>query len=255
MPQTDSAGVPIHFEVIGHGPSIVLVHGFASNLESNWRRTGWIDFLVEQGHQVIGLDCRGHGSSGKPHTSAAYAGHQVPDDVITVMNAAGVDRAAIMGYSMGGWITLDLIIRYADRFSSAVVGGSGLRSALADPGRRAAIADALDAQDVSAIADPTARTFRQFAEGRGNDLQALAALQRTDRPPLDEPALGRLALPLLAVVGDKDEALQAVQLLARTVPKSELVVLPGEDHLSAVTATGYKDAVNAFLRQPSAVGS
>src|SRR5919109_4742115 len=102
-----SAGVPIHYEISGAGRPMVLVHGFASSAQQNWNATGWIDFLVALERQVIALDCRGHGQSGKPYDPAAYAGSAMPDDVIAVMDALGIQSAEIMGYSMGGWITLN----------------------------------------------------------------------------------------------------------------------------------------------------
>ncbi len=247
MPTVQSAGVRIHYEVKGDGPAIVLVHGFASSLARNWGNSGWIDFLVGEGRRVIGLDCRGHGSSEKPHDSAAYAGHQMPDDVIAVMDDLGLDRVDVMGYSMGGWITLNLLSRHAARFHSAVVGGAGLRTAAADPARRASIASALEATDPSTITDETARGFRQFAERAGNDLAALAALQRSERGAPDEDALRRLDLPVLVVCGDDDPALDAARALAQLVPDAQLEILPGENHLSAVAAPGYKTAVKRFL--------
>src|SRR5579884_3735902 len=143
MPVTESAGVPISYEQVGQGRPIVLVHGFSSSFDGNWRQTGWVDLLVQQGRQVIGLDCRGHGHSGKPHDPSAYAGHQMPDDVLAVMDTIGLERADLMGYSMGGWIATNLVSRHPERFTTVVVGGSGLRSAAQDPQRRSAIAAAL----------------------------------------------------------------------------------------------------------------
>jgi len=61
--------------VIGESWPIVLVHGFASSLEGKLGRSGWIDFLMAQGRAVVGLDCRGHGRSGKPHDHGAYDGN------------------------------------------------------------------------------------------------------------------------------------------------------------------------------------
>jgi hypothetical protein len=61
-----------------------------------------------------------------------------------------------------------------------------------------------------------------------------------------EAGLRNVQVHLLAVIGDKDEVVEA-QRLTETVPKAKLVVLPGEDHLSAVRAQGYKDAVAAFV--------
>ena len=67
MPTVDSAGVPIHYGVIGTGAPILLVHGYASSFEGNWGQSGWVDFLLAQGRQVVGVDTRGHGLSGRPY--------------------------------------------------------------------------------------------------------------------------------------------------------------------------------------------
>src|ERR1051326_2126709 len=147
MPTLQSAGARIHYEVVGHGPPIVLVHGFALSFDANWRETGWVDFLVDAGREVVGIDCRGHGKSDKPHDPAAYSGNQMPDDVVAVMDTLDLQHADIMGYSMGGWIMLNLLLRHGSRFTSAVAGGAGLRSRAFDPVLRAAVAAALETDD------------------------------------------------------------------------------------------------------------
>ena len=253
MPTVQSAGVRIEYEILGDGPPIVLVHGFSSSFDGNWRVPGWVDFLVSDGRKVIGLDCRGHGRSEKRHDAAAYAGHQMPDDVIAVLDDLGLEQVDLMGYSMGGWITLNLLSRHASRFRSAVVGGAGLRTAAADPGRRARMAAAFEATDPATITDETARNMRRHAEMRGNDLAALAALQRSERGAPDERALGTLRLPVLVVCGDDDPALESARALAQLVPGAKLEILPGENHLSAVPAERYKNAVKAFLAEVSPV--
>jgi pimeloyl-ACP methyl ester carboxylesterase len=248
MPTVQSSGVAIHYEVIGEGPPIVFVHGFSSSFDRDWRRSGWVDFLVGEGRRVIGLDCRGHGLSGKPHSSESYAGNQIPDDVLAVMDAVGVDRADIMGYSMGALVTLNLVSRHAERFTSAVVGGVGLPRPTFDPQRRAALAEALEAADPATIGDPPALRFRQSVERRGNDLLALAALQRSERTQADQAALRRLNLPLLVVVGEHDEVLASARRLVAGVAGAELVTLASEDHQSALAAQSYKQAVGRFLQ-------
>jgi pimeloyl-ACP methyl ester carboxylesterase len=240
--------VSIHYEVIGQGHPIVLVHGFSSSFEVDWRLSGWVDFLVGEGRQVIGLDCRGHGKSGKPHSPEAYAGNQIPDDVPAVMDAVGIERADVMGYSMGALVTLNPLARNAERFTLAVVAGAGLPRPATDPQRRAALAAALEAADPATISEPTALRFRQSAERRGNDLLALAALQRSERTQADQTALRRLELPLLVVVGEKDEVLGSARQLVAAVPDAELIMLAGEDHQSALAAQSYKKAVGDFCR-------
>ena len=135
------------------------------------------------------------------------------EDVIAVMDAVGLERADMMGYSMGGRIAVSLLARYAGRFSSVVVGGAGLPPAVSDAPTRAAIAAALELDQV------------------------------------DEGALRRVQVPVLAVVGDNDGALPLTQRLVETIPDAQLAVLPGEDHLSTISAQKYKDATAAFLKK------
>jgi len=253
--------------VIGEGPPIVLVHGFTSSLEGNWGQSGWIDFLVAQGRAVVGLDCRGHGRSGKPHNPGAYDGNQMADDVLAVMDAVGLDRADLMGYSMGGRIAVSLMARRRGRFSSVIVGGAGLPPAVSDAQTRAAIAAALETDDVSTISLPAALFMREFAESRAHDPQSLAGLdndlkalgacygryfQQLDQ--VDDAALRQVHVPVLAVVGDGDEALPQAQRLVEAMPDARLVVLPGEDHLTTISAQKYKDAAAAFLKKEHPVG-
>ncbi len=255
MPTLHSAGVGIHYEVVGRGPPIVLVHGFTLSFDSNWRRSGWVDFLVDAGRQVVGVDCRGHGQSDRPHDPARYSGNQMPDDVVAVMDSLGLERADIMGYSMGGWIVLNLLSRHALRFTSAVTGGAGLRSRAFDPVLRAAVAAALETDDPSSILDETAQNMRRLAESEANDLQALAAMQHAERTPPDDAALTDLTLPVLVVVGDHDPVLNSARQLATTVRHGALKVIRGTDHLGTITSPAYKEAVADFLDQVSPVAT
>jgi pimeloyl-ACP methyl ester carboxylesterase len=266
MVSVDSAGVPIHYELNGEGPPIVLVHGFITSLEANWRQTGWIDFLVAQGRTVVGMDCRGHGLSGKPHDPNAYDGNQMADDVLAVMDAIGLKRAALMGYSMGGKIAINLLARFPDRFTCVVVGGAGLPPSVSDAPLRAVIAAALETDDVSTITDPTALFYRNLAASRvhdsrriaglDNDLKALGACYGRyfrELNQVDENALRRVQVSVLVVIGDRDEDLPLAQRLVDVTPGAQLVVLPGEDHISAIPTQAYKDAAAAFLRTQRSV--
>ena len=270
MPVVRSAGEPIHYEVFGTGPAIVLVHGFASSLEGNWGQSAWIDFLVARGRRVVGLDCRGHGESGKPHDPCAYGGQHMLDDVISVMDVVGLHQVDLMGYSMGGAIAIGLLLRQPDRFRSVIIGGQGLAPVSNDPQRSTAIAIALETDHPASITEPAGLRLRLFAEsrkehqhslaGQSNDLQALAAIWRSDRAAgnllrfIDADAetnLRRVEVPVLVVIAEKDLSIQSAQTLVESMPDAQLVVLPGEDHLSAVRAQGYKDAVAAFLADRS----
>src|SRR6195256_5872718 len=121
----DSGGVRLHYEI--HGPEtgtpIVLVHGFASDYQLNWVGTRWQETLTRAGFRLIGLDCRGHGSSDKPHDPAAYALEIMAADVRRLLDHINVEVAGYVGYSMGARIGMQAMLDYPDRVSRIVLGG------------------------------------------------------------------------------------------------------------------------------------
>jgi pimeloyl-ACP methyl ester carboxylesterase len=250
VPAFDSAGVPIHYEVFGEGKPIVLVHGFAASLQSNWVASGWIETLRPL-RRVVALDCRGHGESGKPHDPAAY-GNAMQDDVIRLMDHLEIDRADLFGYSMGGAISMGLMVRYPERFTSVILGGVGGRGPRRGPD--SPVARAMLADDPSTIEDPVAKGFRIFAERLGNDLKALAAVNQSNRFS-DLDALRTVTLPVLIVVGENDALVEGAEPLARAIPTARLITIPDRDHLTVVPDPRFKDAVVKFLSEVSAPAS
>ena len=105
-------GVAIAWEEAGAGEPIVLIHGFASDRGQNWRAPGWYLTLTGAGRRVVALDCRGHGESGKPHDPESY-GDRMIDDIVAVMDEAGLESADVMGYSMGGMLAMGLTMGMA----------------------------------------------------------------------------------------------------------------------------------------------
>src|ERR1700742_2570354 len=95
----DSAGVKIHYIVEGQGEPVVLIHGYAASIATNWGAPGIVKKLSEN-YQVIALDKRGHGQSDKPHDAAAY-GPVMFEDVLRLMDHLKLKKAHIVGYSMG----------------------------------------------------------------------------------------------------------------------------------------------------------
>ncbi|MGE5597160.1 MAG: alpha/beta fold hydrolase, partial [Hyphomicrobiales bacterium] len=115
MPTIESGGLTINYIDEGQGQPIVLVHGFASSLQGNWRATGVVDALVNDGRRVVALDCRGHGRSDKPHDPEAYGGTKMADDVVNLADHLGIEKPDLMGYSMGGGIAASLLARFPQR--------------------------------------------------------------------------------------------------------------------------------------------
>jgi pimeloyl-ACP methyl ester carboxylesterase len=243
----DSAGLRLHYEVHGpdNGTPIVLVHGFASDYQLNWVGTRWQETLTGAGFKVIGLDCRGHGHSDKPHDPAAYRTEIMAADVVRLLDHEGVPQAAYLGYSMGARIGLQVAIDHPDRVTRAVLGGIGTAGAIE---RSDAIARAFLAGEPTD--DPVAQTFFKFASARPtNDLRALAACIQGLQPHADPARLARIRTPILIVVGDNDQIARGAPDLVELVPTARLVTIAGRDHMSAVVAREFKQAAVAFLEE------
>lgn len=240
----DSDGVRLHYEL--HGPQdgrpIVLVHGFASDYQLNWVGTRWQDTLTKAGHHVIGLDCRGHGSSDKPHDPAAYALEIMAADVRRLLDHLQISTANFLGYSMGGKIGVQAMLDFPKRLERAVLGGVGWGGAF-----RAA-QEIAKAMRGGPIESPVAKTFYEFAKARpSNDLDALAACILGPQPEPDPKALAAIKHPILVVVGDEDDVVSDVDKLVEHIPTAKLVTIAGRNHMSTVPAGEFKRAALEFL--------
>src|SRR5579864_2437619 len=225
----DSDGVRLHYEVHGSedGRPLVAVHGFASDYQLNWVGSRWQETMTGAGFRVIGLDCRGHGRSEKPHDPAAYAVETMAADVARLLDHLGVDSAAYLGYSMGARIGLQLVLDQPRRVERAVLGGIGSAGSIEEAD---AIAHALEIGEPTD--DPVAQSFYGFASARPiNDLKALAACMRGLRPHADPERLSAIRVPILVVAGDRDEIARGAPELIELIPTARLVTIPGRDHM------------------------
>lgn len=232
-------------EPAGDAAPIVLVHGFAASRTSNWRDQHWYDHLQADGRRVIALDNRGHGESGTPQDSEAYRLETMAGDVIAVLDHLGVERADLLGYSMGGRIGTSLLATHGDRFNAAVLAGVGERAF--EGAEREAIAEALLADAVEDVDDAVARRFRRFADSTGNDRRALAACIRGHATAIATDSVTGVTLPILVVAGSADDIAEEPAGLAGAFPNATVEIIEGEDHLSTVPDERFKEAVTAFL--------
>jgi pimeloyl-ACP methyl ester carboxylesterase len=228
------------------GEAVLLIHGFASNRQVNWVDTGWVTTLVKAGYRVIAIDNRGHGESDKPHESERYGADLMAEDGRRLLDHLGIERAHVMGYSMGARITAFLALAHPDRVATAVFGGLGYNMVRGVGGARP-IAAALLAPSIASVSNATARTFRAFAEQTGSDLEALAACILSSRARITAEALARLVPPVLVAVGSEDVIGGPAGELAALIPGAEAFVIEGRDHMKAVGDRSYKDRVVRFL--------
>jgi pimeloyl-ACP methyl ester carboxylesterase len=248
MPSFRNGDVEIAYLDEGEGEPIVLVHGFASTKEVNWVQPGWIGTLSRAGRHAIALDNRGHGASSKLYDPAAYHSAAMADDVRALLDHLNIERADIMGYSMGARITAFLAVKHPERVRSAILGGLGIHL-VEGVGLPESIAEALEAASLDDIKDPTGHVFRAFAEQTKSDLRALAACIRGSRQTLTRGEVGAIRAPVLVAVGTKDLVAGSAHALAALIPGSRALDIPDRDHMLAVGDKIYKAGVIDFLNQ------
>jgi len=234
----------------GEGEPIMLVHGFASTKEMNWVYPGWVTTLTRAGRRVVALDNRGHGQSTKLYDPADYRMALMAEDVRALLDHLNIERADVMGYSMGARITAFLTVAHPGRVRSAVIGGLGIRLIEGHGDVMSEIiADALEAPSLADVSDPTGRQFRAFAEQTKSDLRALAACMRRPRQTLAREQIAGIKVPVLVAVGSKDEVAGSGPALAALIPGGRAVDIPGRDHMLAVGDKVFKTEVLQFLSE------
>lgn len=248
MRSFDSEGVKITFIEEGAGQPVLLIHGFASNVAFNWDDTSWVRFLTREGFRVIAFDNRGHGESQKLYRVEDYGAPLMAEDARRLLDHLGIARADVMGYSMGARITAFLALHHPARVRSCIFGGLGINMVRGVAGT-GPIAHALEAPSIDDVTNPTARTFRAFAEQTRSDLKALAACIRSARDAITADGLKRLACPVLVAVGTSDVVGGSARDLADLIPGAEALDITDRDHMKAVGDRLYKAGVLDFLRR------
>ncbi len=248
MAQFRNGEVEIAYLDSGEGDPVVLVHGFASNKEVNWVNTGWTTTLTRAGFRAIALDNRGHGASSKLYDPAAYHSATMAEDVRALLDHLQIERADVMGYSMGARIAAFFAVEHPGRVRSLVLGGLGIRL-VEGVGLPESIAEALEAPSLADVSGTTERMFRAFAEQTQSDLKALAACMRGSRQELSREQVAGITAPVLVAVGTKDPVAGSAQALAALIPGARALAIPGRDHMLAVGDKVFKAGVIEFLNQ------
>ncbi len=253
----DSGGVRLHFVEQGAGEPVILLHGFAGDLRM-WSAA--IPSLAED-YRVVALDVRGHGRSGKPHEPEAY-GLELVEDVVRLCEHLDLERAHVVGYSMGAMIALKLASAHPERTLSIVAGGFGWAEMRSERWKKlsADISGSLErGQGIGPLMEyltPAGRPKPSAEELMlmnqlllaTNDVQALAAAARGFQAlELEEPKLRASQVPLLAIVGEVDPLRPDVERLRGVVPDLELVVVEGGDHVTTLFAPRFLECVQEFL--------
>jgi pimeloyl-ACP methyl ester carboxylesterase len=246
MPSFNNGDVEIAYLDEGEGDPILLVHGFASTKNVNWVYPTWVSELRKNGRRVIALDNRGHGESSKLYDPEAYHIGTMAGDVNALMDHLEIERADIMGYSLGSRMTAWLALRQPQRLRSAIFGGIGI-GLIEGGGPGENVAQALEADSLDDVTDPVERTFRAFADQTRSDRRALAACLRGSRRLMTREEAAGIAVPVLIAVGTADEIAGSAHALEKIIAGSQVLDIPNRDHMRAVGDKVYKAGVLEFL--------
>lgn len=227
---------------------VLLIHGFASNRNVNWIATSWTGTLSRAGYRVVAFDNRGHGESSKLYRPQDYDTSLMAGDAVGLLDHLGIERAHVMGYSMGARITAFTALEHPDRVETVLLGGLGIHL-VEGVGLPLGIADAMEAPSVEGLTDPMQRMFRAFAEQTKSDLTALAACIRGSRQTLSRDEVARISMPVLVSVGTRDPIAGSPHDLADLMPRGRALNIPGRDHNLAVGDRVHKGGVLAFLAE------
>ncbi len=245
-----SDGVGLYFEEAGTGTPIVFVHEFGGTYRS-WEPQ--MRHFARQ-HRCIAFAARGYPPSDVPPDVEAYSQLQATRDIAAVMDAAEVDRAHVVGLSMGGFAALHFGLEFPDRARSLVVAGAGYgaerqfetyfreislevaRQFELQGSKRFASTYALGASRVQ-FQNKDPRGWREFADMLGEHSAVGAANTmrgvQVRRPSIYdlEVRLRAMTVPTLVMVGDEDDhCLQPGIFMKKTIPACGFVVLPKTGH-------------------------
>lgn len=228
----DVNGLHMYYETYGEGTPLVLLHGGMLTIDLNF--ASLIPTLARK-HRVIAVELQGHGRTAdidRPITPANLAG-----DVVALLDVLSVDRAHVLGHSMGAAVTLELGVNHPDRVLSLVpVSGSvrpdGMHPDLTDPSRHATSTRMPTAQDFADFSEAYAK-LSPHPEHFTEFLQALSSTN-ADLKGWSDQQLAGITAPTLIVLGDHDfVTIEHAALMLELIPGSQLAVLAGTTHMEA----------------------
>ena len=261
-------GIEIEVELHGRGPTLVLVHGFSDNL------TMWYNQVPQfsNTNRVLVYDVRGHGGTETPEIEIGM--DLLSEDLRALLDALEIEKACVLGYSMGGRIGLGFALKYPARTAGLILANSGVmgtdirpspEEAKAMVARRQEMLDMIETGNIEAIASGMAErslspgfrqrnpeVFRRYEQVKmkNSPLAYKAMMDGMARATADPPDLSRLRCPVLIIAGEYDGfmAMEVARSMEKRIEEATLAALP-TGHAAAIEAPEeFNRAVLAFLR-------
>jgi pimeloyl-ACP methyl ester carboxylesterase len=221
----DAKGVKIHYVTAGQGEPVVLIHGLHSSALMNWQLPGVFNELAKE-YRVIALDLPGHGRSDKPERAEAY-GVQLVDDVALLLDHLKIDKAHVVGYSLGGMVTAKFAVMHPERVLSATLGGMGWLKE----------------------GSPPQSFWERIPTRPGNETSSIF-MQNMAKLAVTEDDLKGIKLPVEVIVGNRDPVKRLyVTPLEQVRSDWPVVEIDGAGHITCIMKREFRDAIVAWLRK------
>jgi pimeloyl-ACP methyl ester carboxylesterase len=238
----DHDGARIWYTTYGAGSPVILLHGGLGH-SGNWGHQ--VPILIDAGHRVVLIDSRGHGRSTRDQRLYTY--EMMASDVLAVMDAVQIEKAAVVGWSDGACIALILAMKTPERVAGVFFFGCNMDpSGTKDITQPLQILDRCFSRHASDYAELSATPdqFMAFAD-------AVGQMQKNE-PNYSARDLATIRIPVTIAQSEHDEFIKPehAEYLARSIPGAQLILLPDVSHFAPLQRPEqFNTVVRAFLDQ------
>jgi pimeloyl-ACP methyl ester carboxylesterase len=240
-------GIQMYYAVYGAGDPILLIHGGLSDADI------WADQVKDlmKDHMVIVADSRGHGRSTRNEQPYSY--DLMASDYLALLDYLKVNKVALVGWSDGGIIGLDIAMKHPERLTrlfahAANVTVDGVKPDVTEAG------DVMEARAFAPYVEPSGeddKTMSKAPDQYDAFVEQISHMWAT-QPNWSDAELAKITVPTAIVLGDHDEAIKRdhTEHMAQVIPGAQLIILEGAGHSAMLQdPTGYTKAVRDFLSE------
>lgn len=223
--------IQLHYTEKGRGQPLILLHGNGESLAYFGHQISYFS----ENYRVIAIDTRGHGKS--PRGKAPFSIRQFAEDLHDFMDAHGIDRAHILGFSDGGNIAMVFALKYPGRVDRLILNGANLDTNGVKPSVQIPVTVGYKIASVFARRDRKAKENAEMLGLMVND------------PKVSVRELAGLSVKTLVIAGTRDMIKAShTRLIADTLPDSALVFIEGDHFIANKKPKEFNAAVEQFLQ-------
>jgi len=232
-------GIQMYYAVFGTGDPVLLIHGGLGHADI------WASQVatLSKTHKVIVADSRGHGRSTR--TDEPYGYDLMASDYLALLDYLKVDKTALVGWSDGGIIGIDIALHHPERLTRLFAQAANVTTDGVDPG-------VLTNKTFAAYIDRCGRDYKRLSKTPDQYDAFVAQISHMweSQPAWTKEQLGKITTPTAIVAGDHDEAIkrQHTEYMASVIPGAKLILLPNASHFAMLQAPDeYSQAVLDFI--------